>query len=334
MEMINHVIEVWDQLEKGATLGLLKRLFSTDSSFKIYCTYQYPERFYGIAFSFRKEIKININSFKNLSEFKVLLYNDPSFENSNILVIQLLNGKNKKVFADLCESLIMSVNDSDSERSMITTVVNQLERWKVLFGVFRSTGLSIEEQQGLFGELCFLEKIFKKDGVRNIDALHSWVGVDKALRDFQGINWALEVKTTSTNNPQKVKINGERQLDETRVEQLYLYHLSVEVSNRMGISLVDKIHDIRDLLSDDLPCLSLFNSKLFEAGYLDSQESLYEDRTYQMRTETVYKVDQEFPRIRENELRGGVCDVKYSIVLVMCEDYIVTISEFFNNLKL
>lgn len=332
--MINHVIEVWDQLDKGATFGLLKRLFSTDCSFKIYCTYQYPERFYGIAFSFRKEIKINLNSFKNLSEFKALLYNDPGFENSNILVIQLLNEKNKKVFADLCESLIMSVNYSDSERSMITTVVNQLERWKVLFGVFRSTGLSIEEQQGLFGELCFLEKFIRKDDVPNIDVLHFWVGVDKTLRDFQGSNWALEVKTTSTNNPQKVIINGERQLDDTKVEQLYLYHLSVEVSNGMGVSLVEKVHEIRDLLSDDLPCLSLFNSKLFESGYLDSQESLYENKAYQMRSETVYIVNKEFPRIREDELRGGVCDVKYSIVLVMCEDYIVSINEFFNNIKL
>jgi hypothetical protein len=41
--------------------------------------------------------------------------------------------------------------------------------------------------------------------------LHTWVGVDKALRDFQDNSWAVEVKTTSTNNPQKVTINSERQ---------------------------------------------------------------------------------------------------------------------------
>jgi hypothetical protein len=55
------------------------------------------------------------------------------------------------------------------------------------------------------------------------DVLHSWVGVDKALRDFQGSSWALEVKTTSTNNPQKVTINSERQLDETLLENLFCF---------------------------------------------------------------------------------------------------------------
>lgn len=334
MTDINHVIEVWNLLENSTTLGLLKRLYSLDSPFKIYCTYQYPERYYGIAFSFKRDIKVNLSSFKNLSEFKVLLFNDPSFENSNILVIQLLDANNKEVFSDLCENLIESVNSSESEQSMVTTVVNQLERWKILFGVYRNNGLSLEEQLGLFGELSFLEKFIKNEDFPNADALHYWVGVDKALRDFQGKDWALEVKTTSTNNPQKVTINGERQLDETKVEQLYLYHCSVEVSKETGITLEEKIRYIRELLKNDIPSLSLFNYKLFEAGYLDSQKSLYIDRAYQIRSETVYKIEQEFPRIRENELRGGVCDVKYSIILVMCNDYKVSVEKFFNNIKI
>jgi hypothetical protein len=61
------------------------------------------------------------------------------------------------------------------------------------------------------------------------------------MRDLQGRSWAVEAKTTSTNNPQKVTINGERQLDETLLENLFLYHFSVEVSSANGLTLCQKI---------------------------------------------------------------------------------------------
>jgi len=153
------------------------------------------------------------------------------------------------------------------------------------------------------------------------------------LRDFQDNNWAVEVKTTSTNNPQKVTINGERQLDDTLLENLFLYHLSVEVSNGNGQTLCQKIAIIREMLESDIPAASIFNAKLFEAGYLDKHEPFYQDRFYQIRNENYYKIENDFPRIKENELRGGVSDVKYSIILAMCDEYLVPENQIFNTVK-
>jgi hypothetical protein len=161
----------------------------------------------------------------------------------------------------------------------------------------------------------------------------TWVGVDKALRDFQGSNWAVEVKTTSTNNPQKVTINGERQLDETLLETMFLFHFSVEVSNANGQTLCQKVAAIRETLENDTPALSIFNTKLFETGYLDKHDPFYQDRFYQARHESFYKIGNDFPRIKENELRGGVSDVKYSISLAMCDEYLATENQVFNTIK-
>ena len=80
------------------------------------------------------------------------------------------------------------------------------------------------EQQGLYGELIYLQKLILRDCFSYVDSLKLWVGTDKASRDFQGNGWAVEVKTISVNNSDQITINGERQLDETLLNKLYLYH--------------------------------------------------------------------------------------------------------------
>jgi len=333
MTNYNHISEIWETLEKEKSVGIVKRLYSSDTPFHIYGTFQYPERYYGVAFTFSNDIHIDISSFANLRDLKVILLNDTTFENSRLLIIELLHPDSRDIFATLCENLIQSVICLNTEQKVIHTVVNQLEKWKTLFEKSSSSGLTPLEQQGLYGELHFLQKILSKPDTVSCDVLHTWVGVDKALRDFQDNNWAVEVKTTSTNNPQKVTINGERQLDDTLLENLFLFHLSVEISNGNGQTLCQKVTAIREMLENDAPALSLFNAKLFEAGYLDGHALFYQNRFYQIRNENYYKVEKNFPRIRENELRGGVSDVKYSIILAMCDEYLVAENHIFNTIK-
>ena len=333
MTNFNHISELWEALEEEKNVGLVKRLYSSDVPFHVYGTFQYPERYYGVAFTFSNDIRIDISSFDNLRELKVMLMADTTFVNSRLLVIQLLHPSSRDIFASLCENLIQSVIRFNTEQKISRTIINQLEKWKTLFEKNNSTGLTTAEQQGLFGELHFLQKFLAKSDTNPCDVLHSWVGVDKAMRDFQGNSWSVEVKTTSTNNPQKVTINGERQLDETMLENLFLYHFSVEVSNGNGQTLCQKIAAVCELLENDTPALSLFKAKLFEAGYLDKHDPFYKDRFYQVRNENYYKIEKDFPRIKENELRGGVSDVKYSIILAMCDEYLISENQFFNMVK-
>lgn len=329
----SRIMEIWSELETNKYDGFYKQLYESNKPFHIYGTYDYSNRFYGIGFVIGNDYRIDIDHFSNLKDLKVTLTTDTSFENSRFLSIQLLDAYSKDVFSVLCENLIQSVINSPSEKKRIRTVINQLEKWKSMFDKINSEGLTTAQQQGLFGELHFLEKFFACRDVTPIDVLHTWVGIDADLRDFQGTNWAVEVKTSAANNPQSVKINGERQLDETLLDTLFLYHCSVEVSKSNGQSLPQKIAKIRERLSHDNIALNNFNAKLFEVGYIDRQEYLYSDRCYQIRNESFYHINEDFPRIKENELRKGVGDVKYSIVLQMCNEYLVTENHVLNIIK-
>lgn len=330
MTSSNHILDLWEVLEEEKTVGLVKRLYSVDIKYHIFATFQYPQKYYGVAFTFRNDLRINVSSFDNLKELNVILLNDKSFSDSQLLVIQLLYPSNRDIFASLCDNLIQSVIKLNNEQQISRNVINQLEKWKTLFEKNNTTGLTPTEQQGLYGELHFLQIFLAKSDNTFSDVLHNWVGVDNAMRDFQGDSWAVEVKTTSTNNPQKVIINGERQLDETFLDHLFLYHISVEVSNGNGQTLCQIISTIRESLKSDMPALSIFNSKLFEAGYIDKHGLFYQDRFYKVRSENFYDIKSKFPRIKESELRKGVSDVKYSIILAMCDEYLVPENQLFN----
>ena len=134
-------------------------MYPIDIPYKIYGTFKYPEIYYGLAFSFSKEKNIDISSFDNLRELNVMLFSDSTFTNSHLLIVQIIHPSNRDIFASLCENLIQSIITLNTEREVIRTVINQLEKWKTLFEKSRSNGLSPNEQQGLWGELHFLQKI-------------------------------------------------------------------------------------------------------------------------------------------------------------------------------
>lgn len=332
-ECKSRILEIWSELETNKNDGFYKQLYESNKPFHIYGTYDYSNKYYGIGFIIGNDYRIDIDNFSNLKDLKISLTTDMSFENSRFLSIQLLDIYSKDVFSALCENLILSVIDLPSEKKRIRTVINQLEKWKSMFDKVNSQGLTTAQQQGLYGELHFLEKFFSCHDVTPNDVLHTWVGVDAGLRDFQGTNWAVEVKTSATNNPQSVQINGERQLDETLLDTLFLYHCSVEISKSNGQSLPQKIAKIREKLNNNTIALNNFNAKLFEVGYIDRQEHLYNDRCYQIRSESFYHIIDDFPRIKENELRKGVGGVKYSIVLQMCNEYLVSENQVLNIIK-
>lgn len=324
IQMKNKVLDIWSILESEKQVGFVKRLYSPDSKINIYCIYQYPDECYGIALSFPKSIKFNLAPFASVSEPTVEIFEDNSFADCMILCARIKNCDKINEFSYLCENVIQTILQETTIANAVMTFGNTLLRWKNLFERTHGTGLSNEEQQGLYGELRFLRKCITSASRSYYDIVENYVGTNRALRDFQGKKWAVEVKTTSTNNPQVLTINGERQLDDSMIDTLYLYHCSVEVTKQTGETLPEIVKSIREILKDDVASYSLFNAKLFEAGYLDTQEHLYTNRHYKSRKDSFFHVKDNFPRIKEHELREGVGNVRYSISIASFESYGVT----------
>ena len=331
--MNNHILELWAQMEAQRTMGIVKRLYDSHIPYHIFATYASDEHGYGVAFSYPEEIRIDTTPFSNLKKLKVSIYNDATLVNSKMLLIQLLAPAQRDTFSCLCESLINTVKNMESEEEMIKSVINQLDKWRNLFDKAGSEGLSPSQQQGLYGELTFLRKLITKNVFPASEALDYWVGVDAAQRDFMGDSWAVEVKTTATSYPQEVTINSERQLDESLFENLYLYHCSVEITKKNGETLPDKIYKLRRDLENDPAALSKFNERLISAGYFDEDEALYAFRAYKVRGESIFRIEGDFPRIKESDLRTGVGNLTYSIVLSACTGYIKSESAVFNAIK-
>jgi hypothetical protein len=329
--MNSDILEIWSSIEHSNEAGLLKRLYTNDTDVYIYVVFQNPERHCGIALSFDKSIRIDVSSFSNLRDLQVILTHDNSFFDNNLLVIKLLHYQSRDVFAVMCENMIQSVLSLRSEKQVVRTIINQLEKWQALFEKLKGEGLTPSEQQGLYGELHFLQKFIAKHEA--VVALNSWVGTDKDVRDFQYNNWAVEVKTSAGNNHQKVSISSERQLDDTLLENLFLFHLSVEAAKKNGESLNTKVNLIREILQGNISSLNVFNNKLLEVGYFERHTHLYEEKCYQIRGENYYRIDGDFPRIKEKELRNGVGDVKYSIILSQCNEYLVSENTVFDEIN-
>ncbi len=324
---MNRLLEIWSSIEQSNETGLLKRLYSSDSKPLIYAIYQNPERHCGIAISYSKSIDLDISSFSNLRDLQITLQTDSSFSQNNLLIIKLLYDLSRDVFAIMCENMVQSVLSLKTEDEVVRTIINLLEKWQTLFEKLKGEGLSHSEQLGLYGELHFIQKFIALNDANF--ALNSWVGIDREIRDFQHRNWALEVKTMAGNNHQKVSISSERQLDETLLDHLILFHLSVEVAKKNGESLNEKILSVRESLKDNISALNVFNNKLLDAGYFERHTHLYDENCYQIREEHYYKVDRDFPRIKEKDIRPGIGDVKYSIILSQCNDYLVSEEKVF-----
>ncbi len=326
--------QIWDELEndKSFEKGLLFRRYSGTVLPDIFVAIQQPEKLLCIAASISKSADINVSAFSNLQEIHVDLLPDTNNSDKKNLIFKLVNNQHKDIFAVLCEDLISNISEESNERKLISTLLNRFEKWKSLFNKFILNGLSPEAQRGLFGELFFLRKyLVHKSDFQNV--LNTWVGTSNEIRDFQFNDWALEVKTTIGNNHQKIHISSERQLDTTHLKTLFLNHLSLEKVQESGESLPQIIESILEILDEDIISINRFKSKLYEVGYFEQQAHFYSEIGYHVRQNNYYKVEGDFPRIQESEIRSGVGDVKYSIIISQCQEYIKSEIQVLENLS-
>lgn len=315
MNRVNTIKDIWQKLESEGTEGLVKRALDIPSCLKTFCTYSSFEKYLGIAFSFHQDIKLDISVFQDLSELNISLLKDNSFPDSKLLLIQLTNREQRvfDIFAYICSNIVGSILEVESEREGVRLVIAQLRKWKDLFSKRKNQKLSTQEQQGLYGELFFLRKLLHS--IDKAKATTSWIGPEMAPKDFQSDMWAVEVKTTSATSHSGISINGELQLDESNIEHLFLYNLIVEALEQDGQTLPELIFAIRDLLEGENIAIEVFESKLLLSGYFDLDEEYYKERCYHIRKEQYFQVKDEFPRIKKDELRMGVSEVKYNIFL-------------------
>jgi Putative PD-(D/E)XK family member, (DUF4420) len=224
------------------------------------------------------------------------------------------------IFGALAADIIDAIAPINAEKEAIGEFVDRLRRWQQFLEESGLQGLSPERQRGLFAELWLARSLL--DDLEPLAVVRAWTGPDQAPHDFQFGSWAIEVKSSIAKQHQVLRIASERQLDSTGVDDLFLFHLSLDVHRGAGETLPAIIDDLRARL-DGIDDAQSFEKGLVHSGYISSQSHLYGDIGYTLRESNIFHVREGFPRITEHDLLRGVGDVSYSISVAECKHYTV-----------
>ena len=228
-------------------------------------------------------------------------------------------------YRDVLEVLVNDVSQrialTPGESQAVKTFIARLHVWQNFLRKHGIEGLTKEAQIGLFGELSFLANHLV-DRVPAHDLVNSWKGPTGGVQDIAIGGRCVEVKSTTVIPPVMVRVASMTQLDSTLVELLLLCHVSLVFDGSEGESLPELVDRLRvTIQNQDLMALDGFNAKLIEAGYLDSQCELYSDTRYTHRGTRFFEVTDGFPRIVAGDLRDGISECTYTVLLTACAPY-------------
>lgn len=228
------------------------------------------------------------------------------------------------LFTALVTDIVSVVTVAEDTVTAVEQLVGRFERWQSFLKV-AGEGLSRQRQRGLTGELIALRD-WLVDGAGLARAVAAWTGPANAPQDFSFEGIAVEVKTTAANRHQHLSISSERQLDATHLDRLFLLHVSVDEQEGVGLTLPNIVGDVRSLLKAEPRSQVIFEEKLFAGGYHDAHADRY-TTGYAIREANVFEVKDGFPAVTEAQLPAGIGDVRYSVAVAACSQWVADRSE-------
>jgi hypothetical protein len=240
-------------------------------------------------------------------------------DGANCLRFELTDTSHSDVFDVIGNDVLRHVLQAANDAAAFAVFATRIGEWQHFLDQLPRDGLSEQAQQGLFAELWFMQKFLVPVGAQR--AVGAWAGPKALAKDFHLPGLAFEVKASSAKQHTKFGISNEVQLDPAGVGRLILYGLLLERLVAGGTSLPELVSSLRaDLLRSDPNSLIPFSELLLQSGYVDSDAARYTAR-FVVRSERFFDVKGDFPRIVDADLRRGVGDVRYSILLSECEQY-------------
>jgi len=318
---------IWANLElrAGGTArqDILTLRVLQDSAFDFLLGVQVPENIRMFMVRIGRENVINQWSLPRSKGFEVRQTILPGDRGHYATIQLILNDRRyQDIFSRLTEDVVSSCSREPSEEAMLQALFQRLAMWQQFLDRYGADGLNPAAQRGLYGELRFLRD-YLIPAVGAGQAVPAWTGPHKTQQDFQISGIAIEVKTSTAKQHQKMPIASEQQLDDTGLDALYLYHLSLREVHDGGETLPGIVDRIRDELSDDPATSTRFEDLLILGGYLDEHRDRYEGTGYAERARQIFQVRDGFPRITERALVNGVGDVQYSVSLSACAAFVV-----------
>lgn len=329
---------LWAELERDAAShggpGTLKRRIALSSACPLFLGIRQP----GLKRAFILHVRQSIAPLPEALpqsrgfSYDVFIAGDERNSGDLSVILSASDASYNDVFAAICEDLTAKLSPLTTDRDSVREFVNRVRLWQIFFERQGGEGLSLEAQCGLYGELWFLKEFVLAERADET-ALSCWRTEARSQHDFQFGALSVEVKTSAARQHQALTINGELQLDETLVDRLCLFYLSVAVVENNPATLPTLVEEIRTSLAHSTAAQDRFTSMLLGRGYSDSQRQLYERTGYTIRRSGILEIRDEFPRIRECDLRPGTGEVSYSIALDVASNYALDEAQFRKELR-
>lgn len=237
-----------------------------------------------------------------------------------IIRLCLIGSAYNDVFTSLVEDVERHIAPLTNEREAADAFVDRLVKWQHFLEQLSGDGLGPEQQRGLYGELWLLFH-YVLPHRPPASAVQAWTGPERTAKDFQFPGGAIEVKTTTAKQPQLLRINSEKQLDDEGLLALYLFVLSAEAAQGSGQSLPDLVQQTRAALSSTFAAQQAFEDKLHEAGYWDAHADRYRGTGYILHGTEFFRVHGNFPRLTGHLLPAGLGTVNYLLSVAALDEY-------------
>ena len=225
-------------------------------------------------------------------EVRLLTLPDDPQGHSSILLSQTHEAF-RDIFTTLTTDVANHIAPTADHKRAVEQLLARLKRWQQFLERSGPEGLGDEAQRGLFGELWFISHFLLP--ARGVHAIMAWTGPAMTAQDFQLPGMAVEVKTTTAKEHQKLPITGEKQLDSSPQLNIFLFHLSLNAQRDTGVTLVELVAQVRGSLASSPLALAYFEDALLSAGYLDAHANRYLRPGYLKREHHFFKVTEISP---------------------------------------
>jgi hypothetical protein len=325
--------EIWEELERvtpPGSSGRVKRRIKPETKCDLFLAIAKPSNHRMVLMPVAAESLVGVEELPTSRGVEARIARPGDDGHEAAVEIVLTDPNFVDVFTALATDIAGSVTIEADEPEAVRALVGRLGRWQRFLEESGPGGLNAERQRGLFGELWLLRQ-YLLSIISPIQAVRSWTGPSRAPHDFQLGACAIEVKCTTAKQHQALRITSERQLDETGIDSLFLFHLSLDAHLDAGESLPALVDDIRASLSATAAASAL-EDRLMQAGYLDVHRHLYGGLGYTIRESNFFRVTDGFPRIIERDLAAGVGDVHYSVAVSECKHFVIDVDQVLSEI--
>ncbi len=262
----------------------------------------------------------NIASLPRWNGINIDLLKIPEYSSSHYIRLEQDNEGDVHIFEIVADDIVSALQKAKDDEGAYAELTQTLAKWKLFFSFSSDINMPPYKQQGLYGELLYLEGIIKRHGS---SAVYNWAGPDAETHDFYFGSNAVEIKTTSSKAPYAVTISSEYQLDNNDISgELFLVFFSLHKSKVTGEKLPEIVPRLEILLSANIDALNDFRLKLLKYGYIDTHAELYQ-YGFSVRERQQYWVKDSFPRVTHQMLPTGIGSITYSLSLANCSNFLV-----------